>query len=72
MLDSMLSEDVRIMPCKGILKACAMSLPVSCKSKFNSILDPTACTTVSSLSLGLLLIIYLRKLFVSTAYFFNF
>ncbi|KAI3711061.1 hypothetical protein L2E82_40868 [Cichorium intybus] len=27
MLDSMLSEDVRIMPCKGILKACAMSLP---------------------------------------------
>lgn len=29
MLDSMLSEDVSIMPCKGILKACAMSLPVS-------------------------------------------
>ncbi|CAH1424268.1 unnamed protein product [Lactuca virosa] len=27
MLDSVLSEDVRIMPCKGILKACAMSLP---------------------------------------------
>ncbi|KAD3641178.1 hypothetical protein R6Q59_003807 [Mikania micrantha] len=27
MLDSMLSEDVCIMPCKGILKACAMSLP---------------------------------------------
>lgn len=29
MLDSVLSEDVCIMPCKGILKACAMSLPVS-------------------------------------------
>ncbi|KAL4570936.1 hypothetical protein LXL04_026601 [Taraxacum kok-saghyz] len=27
MLDSVLSEDVCIMPCKGILKACAMSLP---------------------------------------------
>ncbi|KAI3727461.1 hypothetical protein L6452_16075 [Arctium lappa] len=27
MLDSILSEDVCIMPCKGILKACAMSLP---------------------------------------------
>ncbi|XP_076943445.1 protein arginine N-methyltransferase 7-like [Bidens hawaiensis] len=27
MLDSMLSDDVCIMPCKGILKACAMSLP---------------------------------------------
>ncbi|KAI3813061.1 hypothetical protein L1987_17775 [Smallanthus sonchifolius] len=27
MLDSILSEDVFIMPCKGILKACAMSLP---------------------------------------------
>ncbi|KAI7751280.1 hypothetical protein M8C21_003872 [Ambrosia artemisiifolia] len=27
MLDSMLAEDVSIMPCKGILKACAMSLP---------------------------------------------
>ncbi|XP_077246907.1 protein arginine methyltransferase 7 isoform X2 [Tasmannia lanceolata] len=26
-LDSILSEDVVIMPCKGILKACAMSLP---------------------------------------------
>lgn len=29
MLDSILSEDAVIMPCKGILKACAMSLPVS-------------------------------------------
>lgn len=29
MLDSVLSEDVVIMPCKGILRACAMSLPVS-------------------------------------------
>lgn len=27
MLDSVLSEDAVIMPCKGILKACAMSLP---------------------------------------------
>ncbi|KAD5802468.1 hypothetical protein E3N88_13828 [Mikania micrantha] len=27
MLDSMLSEDACIMPCKGVLKACAMSLP---------------------------------------------
>ncbi|KAJ0433260.1 putative methyltransferase [Helianthus annuus] len=27
MIDSMLAEDVCIMPCKGILKACAMSLP---------------------------------------------
>ncbi|XP_058085207.1 protein arginine N-methyltransferase 7 isoform X2 [Magnolia sinica] len=27
MLDSILSEDVLIMPCRGILKACAMSLP---------------------------------------------
>ncbi|KAK3224891.1 hypothetical protein Dsin_004753 [Dipteronia sinensis] len=27
MLDPILSEDVLIMPCKGILKACAMSLP---------------------------------------------
>nr|XP_043615499.1 protein arginine N-methyltransferase 7 [Erigeron canadensis] len=27
MLDSILSEDVCIMPCKGILKGCAMSLP---------------------------------------------
>ncbi|KAG9452233.1 hypothetical protein H6P81_005137 [Aristolochia fimbriata] len=27
MLESILSEDVVIMPCKGILKACAMSLP---------------------------------------------
>lgn len=29
MLNSVLSEDVVIMPCKGILRACAMSLPVS-------------------------------------------
>jgi hypothetical protein len=29
LLDSVLSKDVMIMPCKGILKACAMSLPVS-------------------------------------------
>lgn len=29
MLDPVLSRDVLIMPCKGILKACAMSLPVS-------------------------------------------
>lgn len=28
-LNSILSEDVVIMPCKGILRACAMSLPVS-------------------------------------------
>lgn len=28
-LAPVLSEDVLIMPCKGILKACAMSLPVS-------------------------------------------
>ncbi|KAM7494081.1 hypothetical protein LguiB_028690 [Lonicera macranthoides] len=27
MVDSILSEDMLIMPCKGILKACAMSLP---------------------------------------------
>uniref|UniRef100_A0A1D1YMR7 Protein arginine N-methyltransferase 7 n=1 Tax=Anthurium amnicola TaxID=1678845 RepID=A0A1D1YMR7_9ARAE len=27
LLDSILSEDVSIIPCKGILKACAMSLP---------------------------------------------
>lgn len=27
--NSILSEDVLIMPCKGILRACAMSLPVS-------------------------------------------
>lgn len=26
--NSILSEDVLIMPCKGILRACAMSLPV--------------------------------------------
>lgn len=29
MLNSVLSEDALILPCKGILKACAMSLPVS-------------------------------------------
>lgn len=29
MLSSALSEDALILPCKGILKACAMSLPVS-------------------------------------------
>lgn len=29
MLDPVLSDDVLIMPCKGILKGCAMSLPVS-------------------------------------------
>ncbi|GJV24500.1 protein arginine N-methyltransferase 1.6 [Tanacetum coccineum] len=29
MLDSILSEDLCIMPCKGILQACSMSLPVS-------------------------------------------
>lgn len=29
MLDDILSEDVIIMPSKGVLKACAMSLPVS-------------------------------------------
>ena len=28
MLDSVLSKDVLIVPCKGILRACAMSLPV--------------------------------------------
>lgn len=28
-LDDILSEDVIIMPSKGVLKACAMSLPVS-------------------------------------------
>lgn len=33
MLDSILSEDVCIMPCKGILKACAMSLPDLWKSR---------------------------------------
>lgn len=29
LLDSILSEDAIIIPCKGLLKACAMSLPVS-------------------------------------------
>ncbi|KAF5180220.1 arginine N-methyltransferase [Thalictrum thalictroides] len=33
MLDSVLSEDAIIMPCKGILKACAMSLPDLWKSR---------------------------------------
>jgi protein arginine N-methyltransferase 7 len=28
MLDSVLAEDVLVMPCKAMLKACAMSLPV--------------------------------------------
>uniref|UniRef100_A0A7N0U0C4 Protein arginine N-methyltransferase n=1 Tax=Kalanchoe fedtschenkoi TaxID=63787 RepID=A0A7N0U0C4_KALFE len=32
-LDSVLSNDVKIMPCKGILKACAMSLPDLWKSR---------------------------------------
>ncbi|XXG75868.1 hypothetical protein AAC387_Pa08g0347 [Persea americana] len=32
-LDSVLSEDALIMPCKGILKACAMSLPDLWKSR---------------------------------------
>lgn len=29
MLDAVLSEDAFIMPCKAILKACALSIPVS-------------------------------------------
>ena len=29
LLDPLLSEDAFIMPCKGILRLCAMSLPVS-------------------------------------------
>lgn len=29
MLDPVLSEDALIMPCKAILKACALSIPVS-------------------------------------------
>lgn len=33
LLDSVLSKDVMIMPCKGILKACAMSLPDLWKSR---------------------------------------
>ncbi|KAH7549614.1 hypothetical protein JRO89_XS13G0056400 [Xanthoceras sorbifolium] len=33
MLDPILSKDVLIMPCKGILKACAMSLPDLWKSR---------------------------------------
>ncbi|KAF9613743.1 hypothetical protein IFM89_010253 [Coptis chinensis] len=33
MFDSVLSEDVVIMPCKGVLKACAMSLPDLWKSR---------------------------------------
>ncbi|CAM9002430.1 unnamed protein product [Rhodiola kirilowii] len=32
-LDSMLSGEVKIMPCKGVLKACAMSLPDLWKSR---------------------------------------
>ncbi|KMZ57483.1 putative Protein arginine n-methyltransferase [Zostera marina] len=35
LLDPLLSEDVRIMPCKGILKACAMSLPDLWRSRMS-------------------------------------
>ncbi|MCL7030287.1 hypothetical protein MKW94_014957 [Papaver nudicaule] len=35
MLDPVLSKDVLIMPCKGILKACAMSLPDLWRSRCN-------------------------------------
>nr|POF07713.1 protein arginine n-methyltransferase 1.6 [Quercus suber] len=33
LLDSVLSKDVLVMPCKGLLKACAMSLPDLWKSR---------------------------------------
>lgn len=32
---SMLSEDALIMPCKGVLKLCAMSLPVSLPTNYS-------------------------------------
>lgn len=46
MLDPVLSKDALIMPCKGILKACAMSLPVSCSCIHNFVLSQ-ACGDVA-------------------------
>jgi hypothetical protein len=39
LLEPLLSEDAFIMPCKGILRFCAMSLPVSAVSFFFLSLD---------------------------------
>ena len=34
LLDPLLSEDALVVPCKGILRFCAMSLPVSSSSSY--------------------------------------